>query len=198
MQWSKRLAFPTAVLLDRMRRAQWLRTWVVMPWVIPAVAAVAMWQWLFNVSHGPLNFILLETHVVSQPVALLSNSGTALPALIIVNSWRWFPLLAVILLGGMQTVPVDVYEAAIMDGATGWQRFRYITLPLLNRLLFAVSLIGTLWSFNILTLSISRHGGVLPEPRGLFLSTSMSRLLALCGLATQRRPVSFRCLSPSP
>jgi multiple sugar transport system permease protein len=65
------------------------------------------------------------------------------------NSWHWFPLGAVIIFGALQTVPEEVYEAAKVDGASSWSAFWHITMPLLQPVLFALGLVGTLWSFNI-------------------------------------------------
>jgi multiple sugar transport system permease protein len=69
--------------------------------------------------------------------------------LVFINSWRWFPLTAVILLAGMQSIPEEFYEAAAVDGASAWQRFRMITLPSLQPVLFVLGLVGTLWSVNV-------------------------------------------------
>ena len=141
-------AFATALLLTR--RGVWARTartWVLLPWVIPTVAVSVIWQWLLNTNYGVVTTILGAVGIpVGGPFA---DSALALAALIFVNSWHWFPLGAVVIYGALGTVPHEVIEAARMDGANVVQTFFHITLPLLQPILFALGLVGSLWSFNI-------------------------------------------------
>lgn len=143
------LAFATALLLTRAGRwSRAARTWVLLPWVIPTVAVAVIWQWLTNSSYGIvaklLGFVGLDN------VQLFADPTWAMPTLIVMNSWHWFPLGAVIIYGALQTIPGEVYEAAKVDGANAWGMFWHITLPLLQPVLFALGLVGTLWSFNII------------------------------------------------
>ena len=143
------LAMSTALLLTRVGRwSKGARVWVLLPWVIPTVAVAVIWQWLTNSNYG----------LVAKGMGALGLDGVqffadpdwAMPTLIVMNSWHWFPLGTVIIYGALQTIPAEVYEAAKVDGANAWQMFWRITLPLLQPVLFALGLVGTLWSFNII------------------------------------------------
>jgi multiple sugar transport system permease protein len=143
------LAFATALLLTRAGRwSRSARTWVLLPWVIPTVAVAVIWQWLTNSSYGIVAKVLGVIGL--GDVQLFADPTWALPTLIVMNSWHWFPLGAVIIYGALQTIPGEVYEAAKVDGANVWHTFWHITLPLLQPVLFALGLVGTLWSFNII------------------------------------------------
>jgi multiple sugar transport system permease protein len=143
------LAFATALLLTRVGRwSRWMRTWVLLPWVIPTVAVAVIWQWLTNSNYGIVAKLFGALGL--DGVQFFASSSWALPTLILMNSWHWFPLGAVIIFGALQTVPNEVYEAAKVDGATAWSTFWHITLPLLQPVLFALGLVGSLWSFNII------------------------------------------------
>jgi multiple sugar transport system permease protein len=132
------IAFIAALLIGgRGRWAKASRTWLLFPWVIPTVAVAVIWQWLTNSNYGIVG---------GGP---FGDSTLALPALILMNSWHWFPLGAVVIYGALQTIPADIYEAARVDGANAWRMFWAITFPLLQPVLFALGLVGSLWSFNI-------------------------------------------------
>lgn len=143
------LAFATALLLTRLGRwSRSARVWILLPWVIPTVAVAVIWQWLTNSSYGIV--ANLFGAIGLQDVQFFADPEWAMPTLIFMNSWHWFPLGAVIIYGALQTIPEEVYEAARVDGANAWHTFWRITLPLLSPILFALGLVGTLWSFNII------------------------------------------------
>jgi multiple sugar transport system permease protein len=132
------IAFVAALLIGgRGRWAKASRTWLLFPWVIPTVAVAVIWQWLTNSNYGIVG---------GGP---FGHTTLALPALILMNSWHWFPLGAVVIYGALQTIPAEIYEAARVDGANAWRMFWTITFPLLQPVLFALGLVGSLWSFNI-------------------------------------------------
>lgn len=143
------LAFAVAFSLQQAGRwSKSARTWVVLPWVIPTVAVSIIWQWLLNSNYGVLHYLLGNVGLdLGSP---FGDPATALLAVIIVNSWHWFPLGAVVIYGALSTVPAEVIEAARMDGATPGRIFWSITFPILQPVLFALGLVGSLWSFNIL------------------------------------------------
>ena len=143
-------AFITAVILKQRFRGQGLaRIWVILSWIVPTVVVVIIWRWLLGTSGGIVNYALVSLGLVDQPVGFFSSGSSSMNTLIFINSWRWFPLMALILLAGMQGIPDDLYEAASVDGASGWQRFRHITIPALQPVLFVLGLVGTLWSINV-------------------------------------------------
>jgi multiple sugar transport system permease protein len=143
------LAFATALLLQR--SGVWsrtARTWLVLPWVVPTVAVAVIWQWMLNSNYGVLTKIFGAVGIdLGSP---FGDSAIALAAVILVNSWHWFPLSAVVIYGALSTVPGEVIEAAKVDGANGWRTFWAVTFPILSPVLFALGLVGSLWSFNVL------------------------------------------------
>ncbi|WP_432842161.1 carbohydrate ABC transporter permease [Dactylosporangium sp. CA-092794] len=143
------VAFVTALVIGGNGRwARGARTWTLFPWVIPTVAVAVIWQWLSNSSYGivPKAASAVGVDGLGSP---FGDRALAMPALILMNSWHWFPLGAVVIYGALRTIPVEVYEAARVDGANAWQLFWRITFPLLQPILFALGLVGSLWSFNI-------------------------------------------------
>ena len=120
----------------------------MLPWVIPTVAVAVIWQWMLNSNYGVIHHLLGEAGI--DLGAPFGNPTWALYTIILVNSWHWFPLVAVVIYGALATIPDELYEAARMDGANAWQAFWRITFPLLQPILFALGLVGSLWSVNIL------------------------------------------------
>jgi multiple sugar transport system permease protein len=154
------LAFLTALLLSRSGRlTQLARTWMIIPWVIPTIVVCIIWQWIFNGSYGIFNHLLLELGLIGKPINLIGNSIWSMPMLIFINSWHWFPFMAVIVLAGLTIIPKEMYEAADVDGANNWKQFWTITFPSLGKILFALGLVGTLWSFNIFDIIQILTGG---------------------------------------
>src|SRR5207253_6950984 len=95
-----------------------------------------------------INWAAVQTHLVSYPGPnWFGNTGTALTALMIVNVWRGMPFYGISFLAGLQTIPVDLYEAARVDGASRWQQFLHITLPMLRPVLLVVLLLSTILTF---------------------------------------------------
>ncbi len=144
------VAFATALILKQRFRGQGLaRVWVILSWIVPTVVVVIIWRWLLGTSGGIVNYALVALGIVSEPVGFFGSGTGAYATVVLINSWRWFPLMAVILLAGMQGIPEDLYEAASVDGASAGMRFRHITFPSLQPVLFVMGLVGTLWSFNV-------------------------------------------------
>ncbi len=143
-------AFATALILKQRFQGQRLaRIWVILSWIVPTVVVVIIWRWLLGTSGGIVNYLLVALGITSQPIGFFGTGLSAQASVIFINSWRWFPLMAVILLAGMQSIPEELYEAAAVDGASAWQRFRFITLPGLQAVLFVMGLVGMLWSINV-------------------------------------------------
>ncbi len=144
------VAFATALILrQRFRGRGVVRIWIILSWIVPTVVVVIIWRWLLGTSGGIVNYLLVALGLTPTPIGFFSTGPGAFATLVFINSWRWFPLTAVILLAGMQSIPEELYEAAAVDGASGWQRFRSITLPSLQPVLFVLGLVGTLWSVNV-------------------------------------------------
>jgi multiple sugar transport system permease protein len=104
------------------------RTIFILPMMATPVAVALVWTMMFHPQLGVLNYLL--TSVGLPPSTWVYDSSTVIPTLVMVETWQWTPLVMLIVLGGLASLPVDPYEAAILDGASSWQMFRHITLPL--------------------------------------------------------------------
>jgi multiple sugar transport system permease protein len=125
------------------------RTWIVLSWIVPTVVVVMIWRWLFSTSGGVVNPALMGLGVTERPVGFFATPWTAFATLVFINSWRWFPFIALMMLAGLTRIPADLHEAARVDGAGPWKRFTRITWPLLAPTLTVLLVIGTLLSFNV-------------------------------------------------
>ncbi len=144
------LAFMTALAINqRFPGVRLVRSWVILTWIVPTVVVVIIWRWLLGTSGGLINYLIMLLGFADRPIGFFGSGGSAMTSVILINSWRLFPFIAVILLAGLQRIPIELYEAATMDGANSVQKFRYITLPLLQQTLFVLGLVGTLLSFNV-------------------------------------------------
>ena len=144
------LALGTALLLNqRFRGVRLVRVWVILSWIVPTIVVVIIWRWLLGTSGGVVNYLLVSLGLTDRPIGFFAGPGSAMASLVVINSWRWFPFVAVMLLAGLQRIPADLYEAAAIDGAGPWQRFRRITWPLLQPTLLVLGVVGTLLSFNV-------------------------------------------------
>jgi multiple sugar transport system permease protein len=105
---------------------------LVLPWALPSVVSSLLWLRIFNPDNGLLNVVLLRLHILSEPKVWFSSQGWAIVFIALVHAWGVVPLVTLILLAGLQGIPEQLYAAAAVDGASGWQQFRYITAPLLR------------------------------------------------------------------
>jgi arabinogalactan oligomer / maltooligosaccharide transport system permease protein len=137
-----------ALMLHRELRGRTLyRILLLVPWAVPTYVAAFGWRYMFNGDYGLFNQLL--GGVGLPPLAWLNGPVSALVAVIMVNVWLGVPFMMVALLGGLQSINQDLYEAASIDGASALQRFRYITLPGLRSVSTTVILLGTIWTFNM-------------------------------------------------
>ncbi|MEV4732060.1 sugar ABC transporter permease [Saccharopolyspora sp. NPDC049426] len=137
-----------AMLLNRRMRGRGLyRVLLILPWAVPVFISAFAWRYLLNADYGLLNWVLETLGLPGQ--VWLGQSDLALVSVIVVNVWLGVPFMMVALLGGLQAIPSDLYEAAEMDGATPWQRFVNVTLPGLRPVSSSVVLLGVIWTFNM-------------------------------------------------
>ncbi|MFD4135584.1 carbohydrate ABC transporter permease [Streptomyces goshikiensis] len=120
---------------------------LILPWAVPGFVSVFAWRFLFNRDNGILNKLLDGGGISAIP--WLDDPTWAKVAVISVNVWLGVPFMMVALLGGLQSIPGELYEAAEMDGASAWQRFRHITVPGLRSVSMTVVLLSTIWTFNM-------------------------------------------------
>ena len=144
------LALGAALVLNqRFPGVRLARTWVMLSWIVPTVVTVIVWRWLFSSSGGAINPLLVNLGIVDAPIGFFSGKASAFATLVFVNSWRWFPFVALLMLAALARIPVELHEAARLDGAGTFARFRRITWPLMAPTLAVLAIIGTLLSFNV-------------------------------------------------
>lgn len=142
-------------------RSLW-RGLVFLPWLLPAVVVGTLWVLMYQPAFGILNLVLGKLSLGSLVHAWLGEVETVLPAIIVANTWKAYGFATLMLLAGLQTIPYDVYEAAMMDGASSWQRFRYITIPSLMPFILTVLMVDLIWTFsNFDLIYIMTQGGPL-------------------------------------
>ncbi len=139
-----------AMLLFRpFRFKRLIRGAVLLPWVIPTALSVLAWRWMFDSLYSVVNWTAIHLGIVSAPGPnWLGMAGYAMTAVIAVNVWRGLPFFAIIVLAGLVSIPREYYEAAEVDGASSWGRFRHVTLPLLKPVLAVVILFSTIFTFS--------------------------------------------------
>jgi multiple sugar transport system permease protein len=143
------LGLGLALLLSQNLRGRWLaRSLALVPWAMPPVIVAIMWKLFFQPQAGLLNELLHRGHLPGDNIDWLSDFKWALPAVILVGVWAGMPQTTVALLAGLQTIQDELHEAAAVDGATAWQRFRTITLPQLRPVIIAITSLDLIWNFN--------------------------------------------------
>jgi multiple sugar transport system permease protein len=142
------LGIGLAVVLNRDFKAKGLiRAIVLLPWIIPtALSAICFW-WLYDATFSGISWFLVKFGVIGSYINFLGDPWNARWSLIAANVWRGVPFFTIGLLAGLQTISPDLYEAAEIDGAGAWKKFRKITLPLLRPLLTVVTVFSTIWTF---------------------------------------------------
>ncbi len=123
-----------------------IRVLLILPWAMPEYIAVLTWFGLFNYQYGAINILLRAIGLSALP--WLSNPNFLFSAAIITNVWLGFPFMMMVSLGGLQSIPTELYEAADIDGASSWQKFKNITLPMLKPVLVPAATLGAVWTFN--------------------------------------------------
>ena len=137
-----------------------LRSLLLLPWLIPLIVSSAVWRWILDQDNGAMNRLLSSLHLVSSDPGWLTSTSLALIAVILVNIWIGIPFNTTILYGGLQDIPEELYEAAALDGATGWKAFRYITWPLLRPVVNVVLVLGVVYTLKVIDiiLGLTRGG----------------------------------------
>ncbi len=124
------------------------RAVVLLPWVVPTVlSAIAFW-WIFDSQYSIISWALIRMGLIDAPINFLGDVANARASVIAANVWRGIPFVAISLLAGLQTISPSLHEAATLDGATNWQRFRYITLPMLSPIIAVVMTFSVLFTFT--------------------------------------------------
>ncbi|GIV78390.1 sugar ABC transporter permease [Litorilinea aerophila] len=143
------LGLGIALLLNQpIRGRPFWRGLILLPWAMPAFVAFITWKLLFAPQGGAFNYILINTGLVQSHVDFLSTKALAMPSVITASFWRGFPFWVISFLAALQNVPPELYEAAAIDGAGAWQRFRHVTLPGIRHVVLVVVLLSTIWTTN--------------------------------------------------
>ncbi|NJL87695.1 MAG: sugar ABC transporter permease [Leptolyngbyaceae cyanobacterium SM1_1_3] len=138
-----------------------VRTIAILPWALPTALIALAWRWIFNDQYGVWNDMLLNWfHIIEQPVNWLGDPQWAMVAVIAADVWKTTSFIAILLLAGLQSISADLYEAHAIDGASPWQSFRQITLPLLMPQILIAMLFRFAQSFGIFDLiQVMTEGG---------------------------------------
>lgn len=121
---------------------------LLFPYIVPTVVIALNWRWLFNSEIGIVNHLLMSAGIIDDRVAWLSTPTMAMASAILLNVWKYTPFVVIVVLARLQTIPTELYDAAKVDGAGPFRRFRDITLPQLAEVLAVVIVFRTIWTFN--------------------------------------------------
>ena len=133
------------------------RMLLILPWAVPNYITALIWKGMFTGEYGAINSLL--HHAGLDGVSWFSSWATAFAANVATNTWLGFPFMMVVALGALETIPRELYEAASVDGASAWQRFRHITLPHLRPALGPAVALGSIWTFNMFNVIFLVSGG---------------------------------------
>jgi ABC-type sugar transport system permease subunit len=149
------------VLNESLRGRGLYRALVILPWATPGLVAALLWRWMMDDQYGVLNYLLVDNlHLFKEHIAWLASTTLAMPSVIFVIGWQGVPFWIISFLAGMQAIAPELYEAAKVDGANAFQRFRYITLPGLRHVIVIVVMLSTIWtSQNFATPFALTNGG---------------------------------------
>jgi multiple sugar transport system permease protein len=136
------------ILNEKLPFKAFFRAIVLLPWVVPTVlSAIAFW-WIYDAQFSILSWSLIKLGIIDGPINFLGDTHLARASVIAANVWRGIPFVAITLLAGLQTISPSLYEAAVLDGASSWHRFRYVTLPLLTPIIAVVMTFSVLFTFT--------------------------------------------------
>ena len=155
------LGFALALLLNsKLRASNFFRTGVFQVWIVPWITIAVLWGWLFNADYGIINYILVSTGIIKENLNWFARPHLAQFVIILAFTWRMIPLMMVISLAALQSIPQELLEAAAIDGANYLRRLRYVMLPMVRNILLILSLLQTVRVFQEITLPwILTHGG---------------------------------------
>ncbi len=143
------LSLCLALLLNAGLRFQWLvRPLALVPWAMPSVIVAILWKLIYQPDAGLLNAILRDLGIIDSNIDWLGSFTLALPSVIVVGVWAGMPQTTIALLAGLQNTPVELHEAAAIDGAGTWERFKNVTWPAIKPVVIAITSLDFVWNFN--------------------------------------------------
>ena len=136
------------VLHKEVKGRSFVRGLVLFPYLVPAIVAVLIWRWIFSDTVGVANWLVIDVlNISDQPIGWF-DPAWVMTSVVIMSLWKYLPYLALFVLARLQTLPTELLEAAEIDGATRWQRFRYIILPWILPVVIVLLVLRTIWAFN--------------------------------------------------
>jgi len=127
---------------------RFVRGLVMLPWALPYVVCAMMWKWIFDANYGALNALLTQMGLLDNYIIWLGRPSTAMHAVILANIWKETPVAIILILAGLQSIPKELYEASRVAGATWWQQFKFITLPILKPVLLMTIMLKIIWALK--------------------------------------------------
>ena len=167
------LGLGTALLVNNRFRGRTLaRLFVALPWAVPEVIAVVIFTWIFDSSFGLMNWLFIKLGLTSQMINWFSDPTAAFWAVVVTMVWKGYPFVSIMTLAGLQSIPEDFYNAAKVDGANVFQRFFYITIPVLAPVLGVTLVLVVLWVFRDFSIiKVLTEGGPLRATQTLSIMT---------------------------
>jgi multiple sugar transport system permease protein len=147
------------ILNEKFRFRGLLRVAILIPWAIPIAISARVWQLIYNYSYGLFNFLAMQVGIASEPINWLGTPISAFFALVISDVWKTVPFMTIILLTGLSAIPEVLYQQGMVDGCNFYQRFQYITLPLIKPVLVVALLFRTIDALRIFDLVYILTGG---------------------------------------
>ena len=135
------------VLNNRMRFSNPVRASVMMPWIVPTALSSLGWFMIFDPVFSPISWLLKNLGVIKSNINFLGAPNLAISSVCLANIWRGIPFFGIIILAGLQAVPQELHEAAAIDGANVWHRFRHVTIPAIKGVVLIASLLSIIWTF---------------------------------------------------
>lgn len=189
------LGLGLALLLNRAFSGRGLaRAAILIPWAVPTVVAAQMWRWIYNDKVGVLNDVCLRLGILQDPFPWLASIGTARACIIAADVWKTTPFMALMLLAGLQMIDTSLYEAADVDGASKWQQFKSITLPLLTPVMAVAVLFRTLDAFRIFDLVYVLTSGAFGTETLSILTADVTFKFNDYGLGSAYAVIMFLCI----
>ena len=152
--------FALALLLNQHFKGRGvIRAVSLIPWVTPGVLIGLMWRWMYDGNYGVITDILMRLKIIDAPIAVLAQIRTSLPSVIVTIVWQGIPFFALMILAGLQGIPMEMYEAADIDGASGIKKLFFVTIPSIKNTIFITLLLRIIWVANSVDVIFNMTGG---------------------------------------
>ena len=157
------LGIAIALLIEQKKKLfgwRFLRVAILIPWAVPTIVTGAMWRWIYAADYGALNGLFIQLGIIDRPVPWLANPASAMNLVIVADVWHSVPFVVLIIAAALATLPTELDEASSLDGATAWQHFWHVILPLLRPAILVVLVIRSVEAFRVFDLIyIMTRGG---------------------------------------